>query len=508
MSTVKRINGGGYTIETVGASDNVFVNSSSLLVSNTIVANSIQASGVSAFTSNISVSNVSATGRVTAATFVGDGTGLTGIAAGNALGNIISYGTSNVAIPVLSGNVNISVGGIDDIAVFTTTGMSMVGRINVTNGLLTAGNIQLGGAISATGNINSTANVQGNYILGNGALLSGISATSSNINNGTTNVRIDVSGGNVAANVGGTANVLVLRSTGAVVTGVISATGTITTNGIITATGNITGGNLVASSEATAVGNITGGNLITGGLITATGNISSSARVSAANISTTGNITAAVTANVSGGNLIGITLVQGGTLSAVGNATVAGNITGGGSISAPGNITGGNLLTIGSVLATANLSAVGNVQGTYILGNGALLTGVVTGGGGAGNRANVNATTASLANAAVFNGTVTLAKGYSIYKITTSAASWVRVYTNIAARTADASRSQTTDPQPGSGVIAEVITTGANTVVMSPATIGFNDENPVSNTIPITVTNLSGSTTAVTVTFTYLGLEI
>jgi hypothetical protein len=201
-------------------------------------------------------------------------------------------------------------------------------------------------------------------------------------------------------------------------------------------------------------------------------------------------------------------LVQGGTLSAVGNATVAGNITGGGSISAPGNITGGNLLTIGSVLATANLSAVGNVQGTYILGNGALLTGVVTGGGGAGNRANVNATTASLANAAVFNGTVTLAKGYSIYKITTSAASWVRVYTNIAARTADASRSQTTDPQPGAGVIAEVITTGANTVVMSPATIGFNDENPVSNTIPITVTNLSGSTTAVTVTFTYLGLEI
>jgi hypothetical protein len=159
-------------------------------------------------------------------------------------------------------------------------------------------------------------------------------------------------------------------------------------------------------------------------------------------------------------------------------------------------------------LATANLSAVGNVQGTYILGNGALLTGVVTGGGGAGNRANVNATTASLANAAVFNGTVTLAKGYTIYKITTSAASWVRVYTNAAARLSDAGRSQTTDPQPGAGIIAEAITTGANVVVMSPATIGFNDENPVSNSIPIAVTNLSGSTTAVTVTFTYLGLEI
>lgn len=508
MSTVKRINGGGYTIETVGASDNVFVNSSSLLVSNTIVANSIQASGVSAFTSNISVSNVSATGQVTAATFVGDGTGLTGVAAGNALGNIISYGTSNVAIPVLSGNIRVAVGGVANVAVFSTTGVAVTGVVEITGGLgvssgfYAASNMTTDGNFSAAGNITSTANVQGNYILGNGALLSGISASTSNISNGTTNVRIDASGGNVAANVGGTANVMVLSTTGTYITGLISA------SGIVTTSGNINGGNLLASAEITATGNITGGNLSTSGLITATGNISSSARVTAANISTTGNITAAVTANVSGGNLIGITLVQGGTLSAVGNATVAGNITGGGSISAPGNITGGNLLTIGSVLATANLSATGNVQGTYILGNGALLTGVVTGGGGAGNRANVNATTASLANAAVFNGTVTLAKGYTIYKITTSAASWVRVYTNAAARLSDAGRSQTTDPQPGAGVIAEAITTGANVVVMSPATIGFNDENPVSNSIPIAVTNLSGSTTAVTVTFTYLGLEI
>jgi hypothetical protein len=507
MSTVKRINGGGYTIETVAASDNVFINSNSLLVSNTIVANSILASGVSAFTSNISVSNVSATGRVTAATFVGDGTGLTGISAGNALGNIISYGTSNVAIPVLSGNVRVTVGGVANIAVFSSDGAFITGNVDASGVVVATGNVRGGnlvtlGLITASGNITSTANVQGNYILGNGALLSGISTTTSNINNGTTNLRIDVSGGNIAANVGGTANVMVVRSTGAYITGVISA------SGIVTTTGNINGGNLLASAEITAIGNITGGNLSTSGLITATGNISTDARLSAANISTTGNITTAVTANIGGGNLIGINLVQGSTLSAVGNATVAGNITGGGSISAPGNITGGNLLTIGSVLATANLSASGNVQGTYILGNGALLTGVVTGGGGAGNRANVNATTASLANAAVYNGTVTLAKGYTIYKITTSAASWVRVYTNAAARLSDAGRSQTTDPQPGAGVIAEAITTGANIVVMSPATIGFNDENPVSNSIPIAVTNLSGSTATITVTFTYLGLEL
>lgn len=100
-------------------------------------------------------------------------------------------------------------------------------------------------------------------------------------------------------------------------------------------------------------------------------------------------------------------------------------------------------------------------------------------------------------------------KGYMLYKIEASEAAWIRVYTSSTSRTADASRTQGEDPLPSSGVIAEVITTGPETVLISPGAIGFNDENPVSENIPITVTNLSGSQLqSIAVTLTAVELEV
>jgi hypothetical protein len=98
-------------------------------------------------------------------------------------------------------------------------------------------------------------------------------------------------------------------------------------------------------------------------------------------------------------------------------------------------------------------------------------------------------------------------KSYALFKVQTSAAAWVRIYTSEAARIADASRLEGVDPVPSSGVLAEVITTGAETVLISPSTIGFNDESPVTTNIPVRVTNKSGSTAAITVTLTLLQLE-
>jgi hypothetical protein len=63
-------------------------------------------------------------------------------------------------------------------------------------------------------------------------------------------------------------------------------------------------------------------------------------------------------------------------------------------------------------------------------------------------------------------------------------------------------------PPAGSGVIAEVITSGGQTILMSPAVIGFNNETSPTTTIPCRVTNNSGSTAAVTVTLTLLKLEV
>ena len=94
-----------------------------------------------------------------------------------------------------------------------------------------------------------------------------------------------------------------------------------------------------------------------------------------------------------------------------------------------------------------------------------------------------------------------------MYKIQTSHAAWVRIYTSNAARTNDASRGQGTDPSYDAGVVTEIITTGASTVVMVPAVHGFNDESLVTTNIPVAVTNLSGSSVAITVTLTLLQAE-
>jgi len=115
----------------------------------------------------------------------------------------------------------------------------------------------------------------------------------------------------------------------------------------------------------------------------------------------------------------------------------------------------------------------------------------------------------SLNSAVTSNRDITGAyKSYLLFKITTSHAAWVRVYTSTAARTADASRAIETDPLPGSGVVAEIITTGASTQVLTPAVIGFNDEATPVGTIYLAITNRSGSNQAAfNVSLTALKLE-
>jgi len=117
--------------------------------------------------------------------------------------------------------------------------------------------------------------------------------------------------------------------------------------------------------------------------------------------------------------------------------------------------------------------------------------------------------TASLADNAIGNITFTsAAKGYVLYKIQTSAAAWVRLYTDISSRTADASRAEGVDPSAGAGVVAEVITTGAQTILISPGTMGFNNETSPVAEIYAAVTNKTGGTATITVTITVLKIEV
>jgi hypothetical protein len=115
-----------------------------------------------------------------------------------------------------------------------------------------------------------------------------------------------------------------------------------------------------------------------------------------------------------------------------------------------------------------------------------------------------SATATALADDATANLELTGGRAYVMYKIQTSHAAWVRIYTNAASRTADAGRLQGVDPGINAGVIAEAITAGAETVVFAPAVNGFNDETVTTSAMPIAVTNLSGATNDVVVTVTKL----
>ena len=113
--------------------------------------------------------------------------------------------------------------------------------------------------------------------------------------------------------------------------------------------------------------------------------------------------------------------------------------------------------------------------------------------------------TSALANDGIANVSITTPKTFVLLKVETSHAAWVTLYTDTSSRTADASRQISVDPIPGSGVVAEVITTGAQTQLITPGAICFN--SAATGITYAKVVNKSGSTANVQVTLTYVALE-
>jgi hypothetical protein len=174
---------------------------------------------------------------------------------------------------------------------------------------------------------------------------------------------------------------------------------------------------------------------------------------------------------------------------------------------------GGSDISTSSINDLADVNVSSPVTGQVLKWNGSAWindTDENSGTGGEGTlatRTTRSVTTASLANLASANATITGFTGYALLSIQTSAAAWVTVYTSSAARTADAGRVITDDPTPGGGVIAEVITTGAQTQTFTPGVFGYNDETIPTTDIQIKVVNRSGSSAAITVTLKLLQLE-
>lgn len=365
---------GVVTLTSTGANIIGYAEITGNLLANTITSNS-----------NISSGNLAVTGTATisGAATVGTTLGVTGTVTG---GNFTTVGNIASNVLTVTNNVtanNISIGG------GASSNSTTTGALVVVGGIGSQGNLYLGGMLNAVGNIS------GNYFVGNGRLLTGIDTTQ--IQNGTSNVRIANADGNATVAVAGN-NIVTVSSTGAEITGNISASNISSSNGL-TAVGNIVGGNLSITSNIaggnlsltgagtvgttlSVTGNVTGGNIETAGLLSVTGNISGGNIVttgltntgilwaSVATISTLANITAstAATSTVTG------SLKTAGGLGVVGNAHIGGqavvtgnisgaNITSSNGVTATGTVTGGNLSTGGNVTATGTITATGNITG-------------------------------------------------------------------------------------------------------------------------------------------------
>jgi len=236
------------------------------------------------------------------------------------------------------------------------------------SGLSNTGNFSVGSLVA-------TGNLTGAYILGNGACLSGVITSVANINNGTSNVTVVSSGGNVTVGIGGTSNVAVFATTGEYITGLISASGNITGGNIITSGsgGNISGANVVAATTLSATANVVANNVIattivnavshTGTIVSVTGNITAGGGTfGAGNISTTGNIAAGYFVG-NGSALTGISSTPTSVVNGTTNFTLAASGNANLTIAGTSNVV--QWATTGGYVAGL-WSVVGNVYGSLV----------------------------------------------------------------------------------------------------------------------------------------------
>ena len=312
------------------------------------------------------VGNISATGNITGAYFLGNGSQLTGLPA--------TYSNANV------------------VALLAAFGSNTIS----TTGNVTSGNLQTSGQVSATGN------VTGAYIFGNGSQLTGLSATYSNANvvalmaafgSNSISTTGNITAGNFAGNgsqlsaiAGANVTGTVANATYATAAGSATTAGTVTTNAQpnITSTGTLT--------SLSVSGNTTSGNLLTPGIISASGNITTAGYF-------VGNFA---------GNISGNITVPGANTDVLfnnnGNAGASNNFTFNSSTNVM-NVTGS--ATVTGTITGGNISTAGNVTGAYILGNGSQLS-AITGANVTGPVANATfATSAGSATTAVTANTVT-----------------------------------------------------------------------------------------------------
>jgi len=143
-----------------------------------------------------------------------------------AVANAATVGTTLVVTGNVTGS-NLVTGGIVTASGNITGGnLITAGQANVSRAVVTgnvdAGNLRTSGLVSAAGNITSAANVAGQFFIGNGSQLTGLSlgVSVTKFVNGNTEGNIGGNGANINFNVGGVSNVVVIDTAGIIVTGI------------------------------------------------------------------------------------------------------------------------------------------------------------------------------------------------------------------------------------------------------------------------------------------------
>ena len=350
--------------------------------------------------------SLSATGNITGSYFLGNGSQLTGLSAtygnANVVANLAALGSNPV-----STTGNITGGNIRTVGLITATG-------NVTGNYFIGNGSQLTGLSSSYGNANvvanlaalgtnpisTTGNISANYYVGNGSLLTGIGVSSY----GNANV---------------VANLAALGSNPISTTGNITGGNVLFGSGVVSGTGNVSGnvGTFTTHNGTTfsASGNVTGGNVLTGGQITSTGAGNTATNggqiflngvtLNRIDWNTNGTGSPEYTTRSAGAKVVlypsiggsstdyALGVEAGALWSGIpgndngqffkwygGNVSVA-NLSGTGVFSVAGTVTGANILTGGLISATSTITSAANVTGGNILTGGIVsATGNISGG--------------------------------------------------------------------------------------------------------------------------------
>jgi len=443
-----------------------YINSSGNVgIKTTVATEALTVSGVVSATSFYGTLNA---GQLTGALPAIDGSALTGVVATGAGVEIREDGTPVGTAGTIDFGTNLNVSFGSGIATVSgassvseaTTAYSLAGTPNIYAGITTVDYLRAG----------SYSDLNNAIIIGRdpaGSVSGNINASSKELQiaaNGFTN--------------GDRGNIVFYRKESFLnkseIATLYSDTGNLSIDGSLTSNGN---------SDNTFIGNVKVGSAIT---------LSNSGHINA-----TGVITA-TSFYGSGANITSLPAGQlTGSLPAIdGSALLNVNATGSGIVVLDDNVNVGSARTINF---GTGLDVDYSTSG---------IATITASGGSLQSRTTVTGVTTSIANNGIGNTNITGFKSYALMRVGLSTAGWLRLYTDSASRAADASRSVGIDPTPGSGVIAEVITTGISTTqIISPFVMGGNLDNPTDTTIYAAITNLSGSTQAITANLTILQLE-